>query len=164
MTLYDYLHTNLTRKDPYPAIDHHIRAELHPDGRISFYIHAAGRDSETESFWVKDNKLEEKRLYREPLPEHLWVKILEVTERFGGYRSHERDYLVVSGSYDPKTVADWIESIGHGISAGYYSREGGSEHDRYLVFKPCLGAEEKERDLAYLQTKHGAMAYCYLKH
>jgi hypothetical protein len=164
MTLYDYLKTNLTRQDPHPAIDHAIRAELHEDGRISFYIHAAGRDSDTETFWVKENTVEEKRLYREPLPEDLWVKILEVTQRFGGYRSHERDYLVVDGLYDPKTVAEWIESVGGGVSAGYRTSEGGPDRNRYWIFKPCLGAEEKERDLAYLTTKHGIGAYCYLKH
>lgn len=163
MTLEDYLRTQLSRSDPYPAIDHRIRAELHADGRISFYIHTDGRDSDTETFWVKDNVVEEKRLYREPLPEALWTKILKVTKRFGAYRSHERDYLVIDGYHDTQTVADWIESIGEGVSAGYAGREGGPEHDRSMIFKPCLGAEEKKTDLAHLKKKHGLMAYCYLK-
>src|SRR5579872_7406432 len=110
MTLEDYLRKQLSRADPYPAIDHSIRAELHSDGRVSFYIHAAGRESDTERFWVNDSVLEEKRLYREPISEELWVKILSVTKRFGGYRSHEKDFLVVDGSYDSATITDWIES------------------------------------------------------
>jgi hypothetical protein len=89
MTLEDYLRKQLSRSDPYPAIDHSIRAELHADGRVSFYIHAEGRDSDTERFWVKDNTVEEKRLYREPLPEELWPKILAVTKRFWAKRSHD---------------------------------------------------------------------------
>jgi hypothetical protein len=164
MTLEDYLRKQLTRTDPHPAIDHSIRAEIHPDGRVSFYIHAEGRDSDTESFWVKDNAVEEKRLYREPIPEELWPKILAKTGPFRGYRSHERNYLVVDGASDPKTVAEWIESIGCGLSAGDYHYEGGADHDDYIVFKPCLGAEEKIADLAHLKTKHGTSAYCRMKH
>lgn len=60
MTLYDYLKTQLSRQDPFPAIDHSLRAELHADGRISFYIHAAGRDSDTADFWVTDAGVSEK--------------------------------------------------------------------------------------------------------
>ena len=164
MTLEDYLRKQLSRSDPYPAIDHSIRAELHPDGRVGFYIHAAGRDSDTERFWVKDNAVEEKRLYREPISEELWIKVLSVTKRFGAYRSHKKDFLVVDGVYHPATVADWIESIGCGLSAGYSGKEGGPEQDRYLIFRPCLGAEEKQTDLDCLKTKHGLMAYCYLRH
>lgn len=164
MTFEDYLRKQLSRSDPHPAIDHSIRAELHADGRVSFYIHAAGRDSDTERYWVKYNAVEEQRLYREPLPEEIWDKILSVTKRFGGYRSPARDYLIVDGEHDPRTVADWIETVGSGLSAGLHGREGGPENDRYLMFKPCLGAEEKQRDLDYLKTKHGLMAYCYLKH
>jgi hypothetical protein len=161
MTLEDYLRKQLTRSDPYPAIDHRIRAELHADGRVSFYIHAEGRDSDTESYWVKDNELDEKRLYREPISTELWEKILAVTERrFGAYRN--KDFLVVSEQYDRKTVADWVETVGGGVSAGYHSREGHPERDGYHIFKPCLGAEEKARDLAYLDAKHNGMGYCYL--
>lgn len=163
MTLEDYFRSQLTRTDPHPAIDHSLRAELHADGRISFYIHAERRDSETERFWVKENTVDEKRLYREPLPEPLWKKILETTKRFGAYRSHQRDFLIVDSCYDIQTVSDWIESIGQGINAGYHSSEGGPDHDRYRVFKPCLGAEEKVTDLARLAKKHGAAAYCYIK-
>jgi len=61
MKLYDYLKTQLTRQDPHPAIDHAIRAELHADGRISFYIHAERRDSDTADFWVSDAGVFEKR-------------------------------------------------------------------------------------------------------
>jgi hypothetical protein len=163
MTLEDYLRKQLSRSDPYPAIDHSIRAELHADGRVSFYIHAEGRDSDTERFWVKDNTVEEKRLYREPLPEELWPKILAVTKRFWAKRSHDPDYLVVSEEHDQETVADWIESIGGGLTAGYHHREGHPDTCGWHVFKPCLGGDEKERDLAYLKTKHGLMAYCYTK-
>lgn len=53
MNLYDYLKLNLSRADPYPAIDHSIRAELTTDGSISFYIHAAGRDSITADYVVR---------------------------------------------------------------------------------------------------------------
>lgn len=162
MTLEDYLRKQLSRSDPYPAIDHSIRAELHPDGRVSFYIHAEGRDSDTERFWVRDNVVEEKRLYRESLPEKLWEKILAVTQRFGAYRSHKRDYLVVNGQHDPATITEWVESVEDGLNAGFKGYEG-PDHSQSLIFKPCLGAEEKESDLAHLKTKHGTMAYCYLK-
>lgn len=54
MNLYEYLKANLSRQDPHPAIDHQIRAQLHEDGRISFYIHAEGRDSDTADFWISD--------------------------------------------------------------------------------------------------------------
>lgn len=54
MTLDEYLRKQLTRSDPNPAIDHQLRATLHPDGRISFYIHAERRDSDTADFWVSD--------------------------------------------------------------------------------------------------------------
>ena len=57
MTLEDYFRRQLGRADPYPAIDHSIRAQLHEDGRISFYIHADGRDSDTQDFWVNGNTL-----------------------------------------------------------------------------------------------------------
>lgn len=60
MKLYDYLKNQLSRQDPHPAIDHNIRAELHADGRISFYIHAAGRDSDTADFWISDAGIFEK--------------------------------------------------------------------------------------------------------
>lgn len=161
MNLEDYLRKQLTRQDPHPAIDHRIRAELHADGRVSFYIHADGRDSDTETFWVKDNEVEEKRLYREPLSEKLWAKILKATQRFHAYRSKDV-YLVVDGEYDPKTIAEWIETVGGGVSAGPVGYEG-PDHSQSFVFKPCLGAEEKARDLAYLDAKHDGMGYCYLK-
>ncbi len=54
MDLYSYLKQQLERRDPYPAIEHTLRAQIHQDGRISFYIHAAGRDSDTVDFWVSD--------------------------------------------------------------------------------------------------------------
>jgi hypothetical protein len=60
MSLYEYLKKNLERRDPYPAIDHHVRAQFHLDGRISFYIHVEGRDSETADFWVSDAGIFEK--------------------------------------------------------------------------------------------------------
>ena len=60
MTLDAYLRKQLTRADPHPAIDHRLRAQLHPDGRISFYIHAEGRDSDTADFWVSDAGVFEK--------------------------------------------------------------------------------------------------------
>lgn len=65
MKLYDYLKKQLSRQDPHPAIDHSIRAELHADGRISFYIHAERRDSDTADFWISDAGIFEKR---EPMP------------------------------------------------------------------------------------------------
>jgi hypothetical protein len=65
MKLYDYLKKQLARQDPHPAIDHSIRAELHADGRISFYIHAEGRDSETAGYWISDAGIFEKRI---PMP------------------------------------------------------------------------------------------------
>ena len=58
MKLYDYLKKQLSRQDPHPAIDNDIRATLHPDGRISFYIHAEGRDSDTADFWISDLGIE----------------------------------------------------------------------------------------------------------
>jgi hypothetical protein len=61
MNLYDYLRKNLERQDPHPAIDHQLRATLHPDGRISFYIHAERRDSDTADFWVSDAGVFEKK-------------------------------------------------------------------------------------------------------
>ncbi len=57
--LYDYFYKNLTSNGTvgYPAIDHKIRAELR-EGKISFYIHADGRDSDTMDFYVeKDGTL-----------------------------------------------------------------------------------------------------------
>jgi len=54
-SLYEYLHAQLTRSDPHPAIDHAIRATLHKDGRITFYIHAAGRNSDTSDFCLMPN-------------------------------------------------------------------------------------------------------------
>lgn len=49
-TLHSYLKRQLTQGNP--VIDHSIRAELHADGKISFYIHASDRDSDTADFWV----------------------------------------------------------------------------------------------------------------
>lgn len=54
MSLYDYLKKNLTRADPHSAIDHSMRAELHADGRISFYIHPERRDGDTPTFWISE--------------------------------------------------------------------------------------------------------------
>jgi hypothetical protein len=65
MTLYEYLRKNLTRNDPHPAIDHALRAELHADGRISFYIHPENRDGVTPEYWISDTGIFEKR---DPMP------------------------------------------------------------------------------------------------
>lgn len=54
MSFYEYLRANLTRNDPFPAIDHALRAELHADGRISFYIHPDNRDGITPTYWISD--------------------------------------------------------------------------------------------------------------
>lgn len=62
MTLEEFLVKNLTRSDPHPALDFALRAEKHPDGTVSFYIHASGRDSDTLDFYVEGNELFEKRL------------------------------------------------------------------------------------------------------
>lgn len=60
MTLADYLRKNIERETPHSVIDHSLRAELHEDGRISFYIHPAGVDGETPDFWVVGNELTSK--------------------------------------------------------------------------------------------------------
>ena len=56
-SLFNYLLANLQRETPYSVIDHQLRAELHEDGRISFYIHPDGVDGETPSFYVDGNQL-----------------------------------------------------------------------------------------------------------
>ena len=39
-------------------IDHSIRAMVHANGEIVFYIHPTGKDGDTKDFAVKDNTLE----------------------------------------------------------------------------------------------------------
>lgn len=51
----DYLAECLNRI--VPVIDHSLRAERLPDGRIKFYIHAANTDSDTPSFVVSRNEV-----------------------------------------------------------------------------------------------------------
>jgi len=51
--LYHYLRRALSRTEPYPVIDHSIRAELNADQSISFYIHPTGIDGETKDFVIK---------------------------------------------------------------------------------------------------------------
>lgn len=60
-TLADYLRENIERDQPHSVIDHTIRAELHQDGRISFYIHPSGVDGETLDFWIVGNDLKSKQ-------------------------------------------------------------------------------------------------------
>lgn len=71
MTLYEYLTKNLDRSDTHPAIDHTLRVQRHEDGRISFYIHAERRDSDTADFWVSDNGIYEKKENMSPVHEFL---------------------------------------------------------------------------------------------
>ena len=40
-----------------PVIDHSLRAERLPDGRITFYIHPANVDGDTPNFFVSRNEL-----------------------------------------------------------------------------------------------------------
>jgi hypothetical protein len=53
MTLEQYFKKNLERD----AIDHALRASVTPDGNVTFYIHADGRDSDTLDFFVNGNQL-----------------------------------------------------------------------------------------------------------
>lgn len=99
MKLYDYLKKQLSRQDPHPAIDNDIRATLHPDGRISFYIHAEGRDSDTADFWISDAGIFEKC---EPMP------------AIQDFMSHPKDWrdakmgqmadALVEGGYKPDCI------------------------------------------------------------
>ena len=137
MKLYDYLNKNLSRQDPHPAIDFDIRAEKHQDGRISFYIHAAGRDSDTEDYWVESNQLKEKRIADEPLPEGIRDKVLAATKKFHAFWGFGKpNYLCVAmnTNSDWKSIADWIESVPH-VVANY----AGTEGDDYLIFRPSFG-------------------------
>ena len=52
MTLEAYLRKNLERM----VIDHSIRAEVR-DGKVQFYIHATGHDSDTLDFRVEGGML-----------------------------------------------------------------------------------------------------------
>jgi hypothetical protein len=56
-TLEDYFRENLTRQDPFPAIDHVIRARISSDNTVTFYIHAMSRDSDTMDFEIRGNVL-----------------------------------------------------------------------------------------------------------
>lgn len=51
----DYLTGCLNRL--VPVIDHSLRAERLPDGRIKFYIHPANVDGDTPSFLVSRNEV-----------------------------------------------------------------------------------------------------------
>jgi len=63
-TLYDYLKKYLDKTEPYPVIDHKIRASKRSDGTIEFYIHADGVDSNTLDFIVQpDGRLVLKKNY-----------------------------------------------------------------------------------------------------
>ena len=136
MNLYDYLDKNLSRQDPHPVIDFSIRAEKHTDGRISFYIHADGRDSDTEDYWVEGYAVKEKRLADEPLPESVREKILEKTRHLGAWWGYgNENVLLVDIQYDHQTVTEFIESVGDGVVANYLGTEG----DDYLAFKPAFG-------------------------
>ena len=55
ITLEDYLAGCLNRAAP--VIDHLLRAERLPDGRIKFYIHPASADGDTPDFVVSGNTL-----------------------------------------------------------------------------------------------------------
>jgi hypothetical protein len=135
MNLYKYLDRNLSRADPTPAIDFSIRAEKHPDGRISFYIHADGRDSDTEDYWVDGNKLTEKRLAFEPLPESVRKDVLNATRRFQAFWGFgDKNALCVPINCDKNNVADFIESV-KGVTANYCGTEG----DRFRIFRPAFG-------------------------
>jgi hypothetical protein len=156
MKLYDYLNKNLSRTDPTPAIDFGIRAEKHQYGRISFYIHADGRDSDTEDYWVEGNSLKEKRLAHEPLPESVRSKVLAVANRFGafwGFGNKNALCVPIPKGHDWKTIVDWIETV-EGVTANY----SGTEGDQYLVFRPAFGnifAVDVNQPVAALALKEG---------
>lgn len=64
-TLETYLKENYGRN----VIDHAIRAEIAPDGTVSFYIHPHGHDGDTLDFYVSKNVLFDKRVIdTSPLP------------------------------------------------------------------------------------------------
>src|SRR5690349_22741738 len=133
-TLHSYLKEQLTRSDPHPAIDHAIRAELHRDGRISFYIHADGRDSDTPDFWVSENgNLYEKRLKDEPLPEAIRAQVLKVCLKFGGYWGHgNRNAMcvpIMETLSRSQEITGAIETV-EGVTANY----SGTEGDNCYVF------------------------------
>lgn len=60
-TLADYIRENIERKEPHSVSSHSLSAELHEDGKISFYIHPDGVDGETLDFWVIGNELTTKK-------------------------------------------------------------------------------------------------------
>jgi len=119
--LHQYLKTQLARIDPRPAIDHRIRAQLHQDGRISFYIHADSRDSETVDFWVsEDGELTERRSVDEPLPDAVRAKVLAATKRFRaqwGVCDNQR-LIVRDADTTWQEIEAAIETV-DGVSANY---------------------------------------------
>lgn len=141
-TLHEYLKNSLTRNDPHPAIDHTIRAELHEDGRISFYIHAQGRDSDTVEFWVpKDDKLIEKRLMDEPLPEDTRKKVLDACRKYSGFWGLGNRNAMCIAMDRNEPVEEFIAAIEtvEGVTANPIGTDG----DDYYVFRPHLGKHDQ---------------------
>lgn len=121
-TLYSYLQKELNRCDPCPAIDHEVRAELHEDGRISFYIHAKGRNSDTPDFWVAcDGTIVERRLADEPLSQEKRDAVAAAVERFkGGWNFADNQRVLVPDNEDLswQEIKGAIESV-PGVCANY---------------------------------------------
>ena len=52
-TLGQYLREELAKQHP----DHALRARIAADGRLTFYIHPAGHDGDTQDYEVNENVL-----------------------------------------------------------------------------------------------------------
>lgn len=138
-TLHSYLKGQLSRSDPHPAIDHSIRAHLHEDGRISFYIHPHGRDGETIDFWVDDRDvIKEKRIKDEPLPEVYREKVLTSVSEFQAFWGfgNNKNLLFAPMLKRYSRVTEIIKAIEtvKGVTANY----SGTDGDDYYVFRPHL--------------------------